>query len=400
MSMKSVSNNIEVKIANAEKIYADLRGSGGMTKSQLAYSVGLSFASVSNMCTTMEQAGLVKVQENVRSTGGRKAARVSFIADHAFSLVIDLHHTQHAYLGLVDLTNRIHKTVRFEVDSQDRLETILAKIQNSYVELGVEIGQKILGICVGISAVHDPSTGILLQSSNPVFENVQLKRYISEIFPDKIVLVDNDANLAGMSQMMHSAAIKKNLLFIFLTQGVGLGIMIDGKLYRGSNGFAGELGHIKVSGVSKQCKCGGIGCLRTVATLESIAQDLNELDILHGTGTSSEYAASLASRYIGNDQRVIERVNLSAQKLGEVMADLFDLFNPQEIVLGGNMSALFPQLKQIMRDQCRRLSNLATAVDLQIRYIDIPTYELVLSGGAERMFQYWLETAFPKYPKP
>jgi predicted NBD/HSP70 family sugar kinase len=203
-----------------------------------------------------------------------------------------------------------------------------------------------------------------------------------------------------MSQMMHSAAIKKNLLFIFLTQGVGLGIMIDGKLYRGSNGFAGELGHIKVSGVIKKCKCGGIGCLRTVATLESIAQDLHELDILHGTGTSAEYAASLSARYTENDPRIVERVNLSAQKLGEVMAELFDLFNPQEIVLGGNMSALFPQLKQIMRDQCRRLSNLATAVDLQIRYIDIPTYELVLSGGAERMFQYWLETAFPKYPKP
>jgi predicted NBD/HSP70 family sugar kinase len=134
--------------------------------------------------------------------------------------------------------------------------------------------------------------------------------------------------------------------------------------------------------------------------LESIAQDLHELDILHGTGTSAEYAASLSARYTENDPRIVERVNLSAQKLGEVMAELFDLFNPQEIVLGGNMSALFPQLKQIMRDQCRRLSNLATAVDLQIRYIDIPTYELVLSGGAERMFQYWLETAFPKYPKP
>lgn len=398
--MKNVSNNIEVKIANAEKIYTVLRGSDGMTKSQLAAKVGLSFASVSKMCTTLEQRELVRLKENARSTGGRKAARVSFNAEHAFTFVIDLHHTQHAYLGLVDLNNQIHKTVRFEVDPEDRLESILAKIQSSYTELVVNFEHRILGVCVGISAVHDPNTGILLQSSNPIFENVQLKRHLSEIFPDKVVLVDNDANLAGMSQMMNTEVAKKNLLFIFLTQGIGLGIMIDGKLYRGSNGFAGELGHIKVSGVSKKCKCGGIGCLRTVATLESIAQDLKELDMLHGTCTSAEYAASLSSRYTENDLHVIERVDLSAQKLGEVIAELFDLFNPQEIVLGGNMSALFPQLKQIMRDQCRMLSSLATAVDLQIRYVDQPTYELVLSGGAERMFQYWLETSFPKYPMP
>jgi len=189
----------------------------------------------------------------------------------------------------------------------------------------------------------------------------------------------------------------RNLLFIFFTQGIGLGIMIDGRLYRGTNGFAGELGHLKVSGVQKVCsKCGGTGCLRTVATLESIAQDLGELDMLMSMKSSVDYAKDLAERYKSGDSAVIERVNLSALKIGEVMADLFDLFNPQEIVLGGNMSELFPYISGTIKNQCRSLSNLAREVDLMIRFIDRPTYDLVMTGGSEKLYQHWLETAFPK----
>ncbi|PKL26894.1 MAG: hypothetical protein CVV46_14315 [Spirochaetae bacterium HGW-Spirochaetae-2] len=389
--MKSVSNNLDVKIANAEKIYTMLRGNGGMTKSQLVAQVGLSFASVSNICTSLADAGLVMVTENARSTGGRKAARVAFVSDNRYTLVIDLHHTQHVYLGMVDLENTIRNHTRFEVASDDSLETILTHIQQAYLELDSQGDYPLLGVCVGISAVYDPHAGVVLRSSNPVFEGVHLHRHIAELFPDQMVIVDNDANLAGLSQMMQSQRNQKNLLFIFLTQGVGLGIMINGMLYRGTNGYAGELGHIKVSEVNTRCKCGGVGCLRTVATLESIAHDLGEFDQLHAKSTSTEYAAVLARRYKLQETIVVDRVDLCARKLGEVVAELFDLFNPQEIVFGGNLGDLFPLVRNTLRQQAMELSNLARAVDLPIRYITRPTYELVLSGGGERMFHWWMQ---------
>ncbi len=394
--MKSVSTNLDVRIANAEKIYSSLRLLGDMTKSQLAQHVHLSFSSVSNMCTDMEKLGLVTVTDNVRSTGGRKAARVSFCPDFAYTLVIDMHHTQHVYLGLITLKNEIRDCTRFEVAKEDSLEVILSHIKESFSVLQKENSGKILGVCVGVSAAYEPISGRLLQSSNPVFEGVQLKRHISELFPEKPVIIDNDANLAGLSQMMKGTLAGKNLLSIFFTQGIGLGIVINGKLYRGSNGFAGELGHIKVSGLTKVCKCGAIGCLRTIATLESIALDLGESAQLHNCGTSVEYASFLAMRYASQDARVVERLDQTAMKIGEVMAELFDLFNPQEIVLGGNMGPLFPHMKQIITRRCRELSNLARAVDLQIRYIEGTSSDLVLTGGGERMFQYWLESFFFK----
>ncbi|WP_320128860.1 ROK family protein [uncultured Sphaerochaeta sp.] len=392
--MKRVSTNLDVRVANAEKVYSVLRRFGDLTKSELVGHVQLSFASVSNMCSDLEKVGLISVTENVRSTGGRKAARVSFCPDFAYTLVIDMHHTQHVFMGFVNLRNEIRDCTRFEVSDDDSLETILSNIKTSFDLLQKGNAGNILGVCVGVSAAYDPVTGRLLQSSNPVFEGVQLKRHISELFPEKMVIIDNDANLAGLSQMMEGTVVGKNLLSIFFTQGIGLGIVIDGKLYRGTNGFAGELGHIKVSGLMKPCKCGGTGCLRTVATLESIAQDLGEMKQLHDLVTSAEYASYLALRYAAGEERVIQRINLSAQKIGEVMAELFDLFNPQEIMLGGNMSPLFPYMKLLVTKRCKELSNLARAVDLQIRYVEGTTSELVLIGGGERMFQHWMETSF------
>lgn len=398
---KRVSTNSDVKIANAVKIYTELRGSGGMSKSELANRVHLSFASVSNMCTTLEQSGLVKVTDNVRSTGGRKAAMVQFVPDFACSLVIDMHHTQHIYMGLLDLENRLEDYTRFEVSPDDTLETVLDHITLAYNQLCGGRKRNLLGVSIGISAVLDPKTGMVLQSSNPIFERVQLPRYLTEVFPNTVVLVENDANLAGLSNLsliMKTDPSIKNLLFIFFTQGIGLGIVIDQKLYRGTNGFAGELGHLKVSGISKVCKCGGTGCLRTVATLESIAQDLGEIDKVMSLESTTIYAADLARRYAAGETAVVKRVDLTALKIGEVMADLFDLFNPQEIILGGNMSELFPHISQTIKQQCRALSNLAREVDLMIRFVSRTTYELVLTGGSEKLFQFWVEHFFPEIP--
>ncbi len=243
--MKSVSTTVDVKIANAIKIYTQLRGNRGLSKSQLAQAVHLSFASVSNMCTSLEEKKLLHVINNTQSTGGRKAAQIILNADAAHTVVIDMHHTQHIYLAIVNLENIIIDSNRFEVQACDSLDVILENIRKSYSELTHNKEYNILGISVGISAVFNPETRSLLQSTNPVFDKVNLHNHLAEIFPDKKILVENDANLAALSQTGFGESDKKNLLFIFFTQGIGLGIMINGNLYRGTNGFAGELGHLK-----------------------------------------------------------------------------------------------------------------------------------------------------------
>jgi len=391
--MQDFSNKNYLKDHNVKRIYNLLRQKGSMTKSELAREAHLSFVSVSKICTTLEEAKLVDVSVKGARTGGRKANVISFKADALWSIVIDIKRTDHLDMALVDLNNSIQERIGYSITSKMSLEDILDIIREGIGNLDKNGKREIIGVSIGISAVFDSRSGIILQSSNSVFERVNLIRYLEESLPGYHYLVDNDANLASLSQARFKHGIQ-NQLFLLFTQGIGLGIIINGDLYRGANGFAGELGHIKVSTGIKACQiCGGQGCFRTVATLKSIAEDLGELDVLKDSETGT-YVETLRERYSNGDSAVVERLNLAGDKIGEVLSVLFGLFNPEEIVLGGNISPVLNDLIGRVRSNCRKLSNLAGEVDLQIRVLSESSKDLVLKGGAEKAYRNWIDNQF------
>jgi predicted NBD/HSP70 family sugar kinase len=393
--MKTVTNTSEVRISNATAIYKLLRKNGITTKSKIAKNINISFASASNICNQLIDKNLLIIEENIKSTGGRKAANLAVNSKFGNIMVIDLHNTYQAQMALLSMDGTIIKISRFSINEDDSLEVIFNKIQTTYKEFKAQFPKRIIGVCVGISAVYVEATGITISSSNPVFEGINLKRSMEEIFPTKIVVVENDANLAALSEIQNNET-KESFLNIFLTQGVGLGLVLNGELYKGANGFAGELGHIKVREINKKCKCGHVGCLRTVATLESIAIDLGEISILKECSTPMEYANILAERYENSEQAVIDRVNLAGTKLGEVISGLQDIFNPHKIILSGNMCKLFPYIIQFARITSRELSKFSKTNDLEICFIDKNSNDIILSGGCEKVLNKWLDTEFPK----
>ncbi len=390
--MQDFSNKVNLKDLNVKRIYNILRENSQMTKSELARESHLSFVSVSKICSSLEESGLVEVSDKGARTGGRKAALITFKPDSLWSIAIDIHRTDHMEMGILDLNNKIIDRKGFEIPESVNLEEILHLIEEGIRILSLEGARIIIGICIGISAVYDPKSSILLQSSNSIFERVNLVRYLQEKLPEHHFIIENDANLASLSQAGLPSHVN-NQLFLFFTQGIGLGIIINGELYRGTNGFAGELGHIKVTGFSKSCKCGGNGCFRTVATLYSIAEDLGELNLLKKI-KNKKYSEQLLNRYMNEERDVVDRVNLTIEKIGEVLADLFDLFNPEEIILGGNMTSILSHQISSIRKGCRQLSNLAREVDIQIRVMDKPSNDLVLQGAGERVFRYWFDFEF------
>lgn len=385
--MRTVLNTVDMKIGNMLLLYATLRRKGLMSKRDLSSRTGLSFASVSNACNQLASWNLLKLHEAMTSTGGRKAATLSINENYAYSFVIDLHHTHVMYVGLADLYNNVFEKRAAPIYENDSLDSLLKRISEECHAIADNSGARIFGMCVGISAVQN--NDVVLQSNISCLEGVNLKRHLSELFPEMMIVVENDANLSALSQIMQAENTQKNLLFIFLSEGVGLGIVINGSLYKGSNGFAGELGHMKVTGVDKRCKCGSMGCIRMVATLGSIAADLGEYDVLRKMDHVQEYAATLHTRFVQNVSNVKKRVILCGQKIGEVCAALYDIFNPQEILIGGDMGILFSDLDPIIRQQCRSMSKLARYTDLQVSFLETPTEDLIMKGAGEWVCHMW-----------
>lgn len=391
--MNNQSKTKHLKENNIKRIYNLLRSKGSMTKSELARESHLSFVSVSKICASLNEENLIEVSVKGARTGGRKADSIDFKSDALWSIVIDIKRTDHMTMALVDLKNNIKKRIEYSITDAMGLEEILQMIKEGIRTLDGNGSLGIIGISVGISAVIDSNTGIILQSANSVFDKVNLARYLEESIPGYHFIVDNDANLASLSQDKLRVGVR-NQLFLLFTQGIGLGVIINGELYRGANGFAGELGHIKVSNNSKTCSiCESQGCFRTVATLKSIAEDLEEISLLKEMGADG-YTEKLKIRYNSGEEKVVDRLNLTGEKIGEVLSVLFGLFNPEEIVLGGNLSPVLLDLIGVVRNTCRSLSKLAVEVDLQIRVMTTSPGDLVLKGGGERVFRSWMDNRF------
>ena len=394
--MKKLTNTMDIRVLNAISILKMLRHQPSKTKSQLATETGLSFSSSSNIASILVDKGLLKIDENCLSTGGRKAACLSFNGDFAYSLVLDLHDNRTGYLGLVNMNNDIIDKVAFEIKSDDTLADIQIKIAQANKEIISGITTPIIGVCCAIAAVFLESSSIVLSCSNPVFEGLNIVSILQDLFHNQFIVVENDANLSILSQGFDDVSTTSKIS-IFLTQGVGMGLMINNQLYKGKDGIAGELGHMKVRGESRQCKCGHYGCLRLFVPLESIAYDLHEIKLLEEGLPNMEYACQLAKRYRDNDMKVIERVELAKQKLGEALALLLDIFNPDEFIICGNMGKLFEIFENGVKDTCRSYSKLAKPFDSKIRFDSRPSCDLMLIGGSERLFDNWLQNGFENY---
>lgn len=393
--MMTVAKTTDVRLSNLLKVYTSLRANSPMIKRQLASEVELTFASVSSICNQLVDAGLARYVDKSIATGGRKAQAIEFVPDYAYALVLDMHHTEYIAMALVDLSNTVKCYHTCKLEENTSLENLMEAIRTCYETLVSDFSGQLYCLSVGVSAVYNERTGILLQASNPLLERVNLTMHLRSVFHELPILIENDANLAVFSQQDASRNEDSNELFVFFTQGIGLGVIIHGKLYCGSNGFAGELGHLKLNGVDRKCsKCGNVGCMRTVVPLAAIARDLDEYPLLQKIG-SLAYSEHLLER-VEREKEVAGRVLYSAEKIGEVLAELFDIMNPSKIMLGGNNWKLFPFMSQTIRQTCRGLSNLAREVDLQIQFIQEPINSLMFRGAGEKAFRFFLETHIPE----
>jgi len=387
-------NNIDLRQGNMERIYSILRAKSPMTMRQLAQEVKLTFASVSTICNQLIDQKLVRVVDLTVSTGGRKARSLEYVSDYAYSLMIDMHHTEYISMALVTLGSIVEKRVFRSLEDGIGLEGLKHTIELCYKELKEGFTGKLFSVIIGVSAVYEEQAEILMQSSNPVLERVNLKAHLKPIFKNLPILIENDANLAAYSQLNPSVAKRENQLFFFFTQGIGLGIIIDGQLYRGARGFAGELGHLKLNGVDRRCnKCGNTGCMRTVVPLVAIARDLEESELLQSIG-SAQYCDHLLRR-AEEEVMVRERILFTAQKIGEILAELFDILNPARIFLGGSNWKLYPLMSQEICQTTRSLSNLAREVDLQIQFVGEPINDLLARGAGEMAFRYFIAAHLP-----
>jgi predicted NBD/HSP70 family sugar kinase len=182
----------------------------------------------------------------------------------------------------------------------------------------------------------------------PDWENYSIRNYFKDVFPSAFVVVDNDVNIMALGeQRSGNAADIDHFLVIKIGTGIGCGIMASGKIHHGSDGYAGDIGHICVDKNGPVCRCGNRGCLEAMAAGPAIAkmalQAVSEgkSDLLrtmmennHGVLTPEDVNAACRE----GDEAALEIIRTSGQMIGEVLAGLINFFNPSHIFISGGIA--------------------------------------------------------------
>ncbi len=254
-----------------------------------------------------------------------------------------------AKIGLVDLDGAIIQKEAVQTLNSPDWQTIIDEMLipvSKWVDEKDSDGHKlysIKGIGIGTPGFVNKKTGILYNSENiPGLINAPFVPYIAEKF-NVPVYADNDATCAAIAEHLFGAGKDfSDFLMVTVGTGIGGGLILDNKVYRGVNGFAGELGHIIVVAEGRECTCGNKGCIESYASATSIIKRIKE-GIKKGYIKTYNDVDNINAKVIfekakEGDPYSIDAIDSAARYLGRMLGGLVNLLNVGAIIIGGGVS--------------------------------------------------------------
>ncbi|MFD3979038.1 ROK family protein [Streptomyces griseus] len=398
--METPGSQTSLHRANLERVVRAVRMAGSLTQAEIARSTGLSAATVSNIVRELKDGGTVEVTPT--SAGGRRARSVSLSGDAGIVIGVDFGHT-HLRVAVGNLAHQVlaEESEPLDVDASsaegfDRAEVLVKRLIEA-TGIGPD---KVIGIGLGVPGPIDVESGTLGSTSIlPGWTGINPSEELSGRLGVP-VYVDNDANLGALGELVWgSGRGVKDLAYIKVASGVGAGLVIDGAIYRGPGGTAGEIGHITLDESGPVCRCGNRGCLETFTAARYV---LPLLQPSHGPGLTMERVVQLAREGDPGCRRVIGDVG---RHIGSGVANLCNLLNPSRVVLGGSLAEAGELVLGPIRDSVSRYAIPSAARQLSVlpgalggRAEVLGALALVLSEmGDSTLLESTLPTATPAF---
>ena len=338
-------NSAEVEVMRA------LRRQGRISRTEISNITGWSKAKASQEIRSLVNKGyLVEFGEGV-SQGGRKPRLLGINDQLGYIAGLDIGATS-LDIALADVTGLILQRRSEPTDVKWSPEAVLGRCIELLLELiqaqGVTPAQ-ILGIGVGVPGPVDFARGVLVAPPlMPEWENFLIRDFFKKTFPSAFVVVDNDVNIMALGEQRAGEGVGiDHFIFIKIGTGIGAGIISNGKIHRGSDGSAGDIGHICVDKNGPLCACGNKGCLEAMAAGPAIASKAMEASRNGSSPTLSQIRESKSgvirpedvnAACREGDQAALDIIRDSGQMIGDVLASLVNFFNPSHIFIGGGIA--------------------------------------------------------------
>ena len=331
-----------------------LLDNGQMSLTELKQKTGITLPVVSNIVESLKKKNLlVSVKGNGQTQAGRPPSVVKLNGQGGFIIGLDLGRIYTNFI-LLDLEMNIVADVTKEFSFLGNDPHILKKLKDEISSMLSSAKVKwdsVLGMGFSIPGIVDGPSGI--SETYLAFGSTPLRETLKEFFK-KPVQIEHDVKALALGELWFGKARNvKNALCLKVDWGLGLGIIIDGKIYYGNQSHAGEFGHIQLIPDGKLCYCGKIGCLETVASGRAVNTIVQErlvnnsstllLKQVHDNLSKIDWKMLIETANNG-DQFSIEIMEETAKHLGHGIGILINLFSPDKIIVGGGFSRALPHI--------------------------------------------------------
>ncbi|MFJ9536716.1 ROK family protein [Streptomyces sp. NPDC101225] len=329
--------------ARAGDLLELVRSGRATTRGALQQATGLSRATVGQRLDRLFRAGWLREGAGgpVGSPlGGRPSITLEFDDEHAVVLAADLD-TRHARAAVLSLSGEILAEHSGTLVIEDGPEAVLGRLGGWFAELLEKAGQRaeaVCGIGLAVPGPVDSETGRVVQPPiMPGWGGYDIRGRLAASFGEHAgagpvpVLVDNDANLMAYGEQRASHPDCSAFVLVKVSTGIGAGVVVGGSIYRGIDGGAGDIGHIRV-GAEALCRCGSRGCLAAVASGGAVARRLREAGVPAASG------ADVRDLLAAGHPEAVGLAREAGRQVGDVLAIVVTLLNPGVLMIAGDLA--------------------------------------------------------------
>lgn len=360
MTGGQIGNVDLVKQLNGAAVYRLIDQHGPISRIQIAEISSLAPASVTKITRQLIERGFIKEVAQQESTGGRRAISLTSKCSPFHSIAVRLERDK-IELALFDLSGKLlatHDETFHYPDQKTLIEGLLEHLHR-FLSTHQNKVKELIAVAISLPGLVDAETGVVDYMPHISIDKLPLSELISKEFAVQC-FIGNDTRSQALAE--HYFGVSKQYLdslLVSVHNGAGAGIIVNGQIFLGHNRNVGEIGHVQIDPLGKKCQCGNFGCLETVASNSAIIEHITQL-LAQGQQSSLQNKNKITIEDVcqaalaGDPLAQLVLINVG-HHLGKAIAMTINLFNPQQVVISGEITAaqsiIFPAIKRCIENQ-------------------------------------------------
>ncbi|TDQ37462.1 ROK family protein [Aureibacillus halotolerans] len=326
-----------VKKINKSIVLDEVEKKGPISRAQISKNTNLNKATVSTMVAELIQSSLVHEIGPGQSSGGRKPVMLYFNHRAGFSIGIDLG-VYHFLAVLTDLKGAILFEIKEELNNQnfDAVCDQLIAVIERLISKAPESPYGVIGIGIGVPGLISRD-GVIRFAPNLNWTDEHMRPRLEQHF-HLPVIIENEANAGCHGEHLYGVGqFSDNMVYASVGAGIGTGLILQGKLYTGVMGSAGEMGHMTIETNGKKCRCGNRGCWELYASETALLSHAKRSNLY---ATAPPTLSDIIDQLHNADPEILQTIQQIGIYLGIGLSSIIHTFNPELIVIGNRMAQL------------------------------------------------------------